>query len=60
VHCGGFKVNLPYSLSTGCGKLTSFFELSGLKEKGSYLAAPCKTLCHEDVWGEIMLWFSDM
>jgi hypothetical protein len=26
--------------NTGCGKVTSFFELSGLKEKGSYLAAP--------------------
>jgi hypothetical protein len=29
------KENEDHIVSTRCGKLTSFFELSGLKEKGS-------------------------
>jgi hypothetical protein len=39
--------------NTGCSKLTSFFELSGLKEKGSYLAAPVLRWILETGWGGV-------
>jgi hypothetical protein len=39
-----------FSYYTRCGKLTSFFELSGLNENGSQLATPCISMNYQEIY----------